>query len=173
VLLSDRTSKEVRVARVTERRGDTGPRPVRGSHRADGLDAGRAISSHDEDPRATSEVVASVVANSQALVRKELELAKLEVKRIATEKAMAVGLALAGAVLGLFILAFVGVTAAKALELVVAEWLAWLIVTLIYTLLAGIALAVAMRYAKRPATPERTKAAADDTVEWAKRQAKR
>ncbi len=111
-----------------------------------------------------------MVANSQALVRKEIELAKLEIKRIATEKATAIGLAVGGAVLGLFILAFVGVTGAKALELVVDEWLAWLIVTLVYTLLAGILLIVASRYAKRPATPERTKDTAGETVEWAKRQ---
>jgi hypothetical protein len=125
------------------------------------------------DPRATSEIVASVVASSQALVRKELELGKLEVKRIVTEKVTAVGLAIGGAVLGLFILAFVGVTGAKALELVVDEWLAWLIVTSVYALLAGVLLFVASRYAKRSARPERTRETAQDTVEWAKGQVQR
>lgn len=125
------------------------------------------------DERATSEVVASLVANAQALVRKEIELAKLEVSRIAREKAIAAGMAVGGAVIGLFILAFVGVTGAKALELVVAEWLAWLIVTVVYAVVAGILLLVAMRYAKRSSTPQRTRDNVQQTVEWAKEQATR
>lgn len=125
------------------------------------------------DDRATSEVVASLIANSQALVRKELELAKLEMKRIAREKAVAAGTAAGGALLGLFILAFVGVTGAKALELVVAEWLAWLIVTVVYAVVAGALFLVAMRYAKRTATPQRTRSDVEETVEWAKEQVQR
>ena len=76
------------------------------------------------DERATSEVLASLIANGQGLLKTELELAKLELQRIATEKAIAAGLVLAGAVMGLFILAFVGVTGAYALMLVVEPWLA-------------------------------------------------
>lgn len=125
------------------------------------------------DDRATSEVVASLVANSQALVRKELELAKLETRRIVREKAVAAGTAAGGALLGLFILAFVGVTGAKALELVLAEWLAWLIVTVVYAVVAGVLFLVAMRYAKRTAMPERTRGDVEQTVEWAKGQVQR
>jgi hypothetical protein len=157
-------------ADVSRRAGTTGSHVV-----GDGPDRSSpsARTAGPADPRATSEVMASAIANGQALVLKEIELAKLEMKRIATEKATAVGLAVGGAVLGLFILAFVGVTGAKALQLVVAEWLAWLIITLIYTLIAGILLAVAARFAGRPATPERTKETAEETVEWAKGQVQR
>lgn len=122
------------------------------------------------DDRSTSEIVASLIANGQALLRTEVELAKLEVSTIAREKATGVGLALAGAVLGLFILAFVGVTVAVALQLVLAEWLAWLIVTLVYTLVAGVLFGVAVRLFKRPSTPERTRSDVMTTVDWAKKQ---
>ena len=122
------------------------------------------------DDRDTSEVIASLLANGQGLIKTELELAKLELQRIATEKAIAVGLVVAGAVLGLFILAFVGVTGAYALMLVVEPWLAWLIVTGIYILLAVILLLVAVRYFKRPVKPEQTLAEVEKTKTWASEQ---
>ena len=122
------------------------------------------------DERATSEVVASLLVNGQGLLKTELELAKLELQRIATEKAIAVGLVVAGAVLGLFILAFIGVTGANALMLVVAPWLAWLIVTAIYTLITVILLLVAVNYFKRPSKPEQTLAEVDRIKTWANEQ---
>jgi hypothetical protein len=124
------------------------------------------------DARATSEVVASTIAHLQAMVVKEIELAKLEVKEVATDKAIAVGTMLAAAVLGLFILAFVGVTAAKALGLVLPEWAAWLIVTVVYALIAGVLVAIGIRRAKRPVMEE-TKAAFEESKEWAKGQVNR
>ncbi len=122
------------------------------------------------DERDTSEVIASLLVHGQGLLKTELELAKLEIKRIVTEKAIAVGLVVFGAVLGLFILAFVGVTGANALMLVVEPWLAWLIVTGIYTLVAVILLLVAIRLFKRPVVPEHTKAEVETTKAWASEQ---
>lgn len=124
------------------------------------------------DPRDTSEVVTSALAHVQALASKQIELAKLEFQEFATDKAIAAGTIAAAAVLGLFILGFVGVTAAKALDLVLAEWLAWLIVTLVYTLIAGILVAVGVKKAKRPIM-ERTKADVETTKAWAKEQVNR
>jgi hypothetical protein len=122
------------------------------------------------DVRDTTEVIASLLANGQGLLKTELELAKLELQRIATEKAIALGLVVAGAILGLFILAFVGVTGAHALMLVVEPWLAWLIVTGIYTLVTVILLLVAVRYFKRPVKPEQTLAEVEKTKVWASEQ---
>jgi hypothetical protein len=69
----------------------------------------------------------------------------------------------------LFILAFVGVTGAKALSLVLPEWAAWLIVTGIYTLLAAILGFIGVRKLQSPPNvPERTKRNYEETVEWAK-----
>lgn len=122
------------------------------------------------DERTTSEVVASLIANLQALLRTEVELAKLEVTAIVRDKVIAIALAAIAALLGLFILGFVGITAAHAFMLVVEPWLAWLIVTGIYLLLAVIAMLVAVRLLKRPVVPERTKADLKESADWAKRQ---
>lgn len=122
------------------------------------------------DERETSEVVASLIANVQGLVRTEVELAKLEITGIVRDKLVAVALALVGGLLGLFILGFAGVTAANALMLVVADWLAWLIVTGIYLLFALIAMLVAVKLLKKPSSPEHTKAEIKTTTDWAKQQ---
>jgi hypothetical protein len=128
-----------------------------------------AIAPEQLDPRSTTEVLTSLVANVQALVKKEIELAKLEITDIVTARLTAVGMFVGVAVLGLFILGFVGVTGAKALALVLPEWAAWLIVTGIYALVAGILAFIGIRKMKSPPNvPERTKQNVEETVEWAK-----
>lgn len=128
----------------------------------------------DDDERSTTEVLRSLGEHGQALVRKEIELAKLEITEILVARAVALASALAGAVLGLFILAFAGVTGAKALTLVLSEWAAWLIITGVYALVAVIALLVAKRKATHPPNaPERTKADVERTIEWLKGQVQR
>jgi hypothetical protein len=122
------------------------------------------------DRRDAPELVRSLVDNTQLLVKKEIELAKLEIKEIVTARLMAVGfLAIAG-ILGLYLLAFVFVTIAKALELVVASWLAWLIVTGIVLLLVVVLLLLAKRKLSTPPnSPDTTKADVQETIELAKR----
>lgn len=126
------------------------------------------------DPRPTAEILKSLTANGQALVRKEIELAKLEVTQILVARITAVAMFLGAAVVGLFILGFVGVTAAKGLEEVLPPWAAWLIVTFVYILVAAILGLVGKRKLTTPPnTPERTKASVEETVEWAKKQVQR
>jgi hypothetical protein len=133
-----------------------------------------AVGPERVDPRSTTEIVRSLAENSQLLVKKEIELAKLEVTEILVARAIAVGSVVVGAVFGLFILAFAGVTGAKALENVLAPWAAWLIVTGVYTLIAVTALLVAKRKATNPPNaPQRTKAELERTVAWLKGQVKR
>lgn len=133
-----------------------------------------AVGPESVDPRPTVDVVRSLAENSQALVQKEIEHAKLELTEILVARAIALGAVIVGAVLGLFILAFAGVTGAKALELVLPPWAAWLIVTGVYTLVALTALLIAKRKATRPPnSPERTKAELERTVDWVKGQVNR
>ena len=122
------------------------------------------------DDRPTSEVVTSLIANTQGLVKTEIELAKLELIGIVKDKAIGIGLAAGGALLGLYVLAFVGVTIANAFALVVAPWLAWLITTAIYLLVAVILLLVAKKLLTRPVVPEETRNELEQTRDWAKRQ---
>jgi hypothetical protein len=122
------------------------------------------------DPRDAPEVIRSLVDNTQLLLKKEVELAKLEIKEIVTARLMAVGFLIVAGVLGLYLLGFALVTGAKALELVVAEWLAWLIVTGIVLLFTVIMLLLAKRKLSTPSnTPDTTKQDVQETIELAKR----
>jgi hypothetical protein len=124
-----------------------------------------------DDGRETPEVLRSLVDNTQLLVKKEIELAKLEIKQIVTARLMAVGFAVAGAILGLYLFGFLAVTGAKALELVVAAWLAWLIVSGVLLLMIVVLLLLAKRkFTTPPNKPERTVTSVQETVEWAKKQ---
>jgi hypothetical protein len=122
------------------------------------------------DDRDAPEVIRSLVDNTQLLVKKEIELAKLEIKEIVTARVMAVGFLVGAGVLGLYLLGFVLVTATKALQLVVAEWLAWLIVTVFVLILVVVLLLLAKRKLSTPSnSPDATKQDVQETIEWAKR----
>ena len=128
-----------------------------------------ATGADEPDGRATSEVLRSAVANSQQLVRKELELAKLELQEIVMARLMAAVFGVTAALVALFVLAFAGVTGAKALEAVLAPWAAWLIVTGAYLFVTLALLLGAYLMATRPPNaPVRTKAAAEETLSWAR-----
>ena len=133
-----------------------------------------AASTTSGDQRSTAQVLRDVVNETQNLMRKELELAKHEMQAGLEARLMAAGVAIAGAIMALFALAFVGVTIAMALQTVLAPWLAWLIVTAGYLLVAGAAFLIARsRITAVPMTPERTKASIEENVQWAKQQLKR
>jgi hypothetical protein len=122
------------------------------------------------DERDAPEVIRSLVDNTQLLVKKEIELAKLEIKEIVTARVMAVAFLAVAGILGLYLLGFALVTGAKALELVVAEWLAWLIVTGVVLLFTVIALLLAKRKLSVPSnSPDTTKQDVQETIDMAKR----
>lgn len=124
------------------------------------------------DPRSTGEVLQSLSTSTQALVKKELELAKLEITAMLQARAIGVALLAVAGLLGLYVLGFAGVTGARALENVVSAWLAWLIVTLVYATVAGILVAVAIgRFKQPPSSPERSKQAFEETRDWAQQRA--
>ena len=122
------------------------------------------------DHRDAPEVVRSLVDNTQLLVKKEIELAKLEIKEIVTARADGGGVPGRRGGARAVPLGFALVTVAKALELVVAEWLAWLIVTGIVLLLVVVLLLLAKRKLSTPSnSPDTTKADVQETIELAKR----
>lgn len=128
----------------------------------------------DPDPRSTVQVAQDAVEHAQMLFRSEVELAKLEIKEAVTKLVIAAGLAIAGAVFGLFVLGFVGVTVAVALQEVLEPWAAWTVVTVGYLVVGLVALLVAKRTAgKATLSPERTKQSIEENVEWAKQQIRR
>lgn len=121
------------------------------------------------DTRPTVDVIRDVVDDAQDLIRKEVELAKLEVTEAVSEALRAAAFGAAGAVLALFTLGFAGAAAAFALSEVLPPWGAWLAVTAVFGLLAGAA-AIAGRARARNVelTPTRTKRSIEEDVRWAR-----
>ena len=122
------------------------------------------------DDRETTEVLRSLVDNTQLLVKKEIELAKLEISEMVNARLIGVGAGVVAAVAALYLFAFAGVTAAKALELVVAAWLAWLIVTLVVLVkVVVLGLLAKRKFSTPPWKPERTLETVESTRQWAQR----
>ena len=100
--------------------------------------------------------VKSVSERASSLVRLELELAALELKRKVSSLAVGIGLALTAAVLLVFALGFGLATIAAGIATAVAWWLALLIVTVGIVLVAGLLGFLGMRSIKKgtPPVPE-------------------
>jgi MFS family permease len=121
--------------------------------------------------RGTRSLVGSIVADVSTLITKQVELAKQEIGEMVSTRAQAVGVFAAAAVLGLFVIGFLGLTAAEALDLVLPRWAAMLIVAVVFSILAAIAVLVARgRMRSAAAKPELTQRSLKEDVEWAKRQ---
>lgn len=79
-----------------------------------------------------------VAEHASSLVRLELELAQLELKRKATTLGIGIGLTVGAAVFGLYAVGFLFATIAAGLATAMSTWLALLIVTLGLVVLAAI-----------------------------------
>jgi uncharacterized membrane protein YqjE len=111
--------------------------------------------------------VKSVSERASSLVRLELELAALEVKRKIASLGIGIGLALAAAVLLVFALGFGLATIAAGIATAVAWWLALLIVTVGIVLVAGLLGWLGMRSIQKgtPPVPEQAIAEAKLTTD--------
>jgi uncharacterized membrane protein YqjE len=100
--------------------------------------------------------VKSVSERASSLVRLELELAALELKRKVTSIAVGLGLALTAAVLLVFALGFGLATIAAGIATAVSWWLALLIVTAGIVLVASLLAFLGVRAIKKgtPPVPE-------------------
>ena len=83
----------------------------------------------DSHPRGLGALAKRVAEHASSLVRLELELAALEVKRKVTSLAVGIGLAVGAVIFGVFALGFLFATVAAALATFLSTWLALLIVT--------------------------------------------
>src|SRR5439155_4790034 len=124
--------------------------------------------------RSTIELVRAIAQDSSTLVRKELELARLEIKEAALARAKGAAAFGAAGFMAMLGLIFLAVTAAVALDIVWPKWLAWLVVGVAFMVLAGAAAMFGLRKMKRPSMkPEETVRTVKEDVEWAKAQLKR
>lgn len=116
-------------------------------------------------------VIASAVDGARTLVRKHLELARIEMTEAVSVRAKGAGMMAAAAVLGLFALSFAAASGSAALDLVLPAWAAHLIVSGLFVAIAG-ALVLAGRRAMRtaPTTPDRTRETLKEDARWARQQ---
>lgn len=121
-----------------------------------------------------SELLKTLSDQTTSLVRQEVELAKAEMAAKGKQVGIGAGAFGAAAVVGLF--AFGALTACfvLALSLAVTEWLAALIVAVVYVAGAGVLALVGRKRTKAgtPPVPERAISSTKEDVEWAKTRAK-
>jgi uncharacterized membrane protein YqjE len=123
--------------------------------------------------RSVPEILENIASNLTQLVQAEFRLAKSEVKEGA-EKVAGPGATLgAGVALAFYGLGFLLVAAVYALSLVVAGWLATLIVGGVLTVAAGILIGAGSAKLKRVnLMPDKTIRTLEEDVQWAKQQIK-
>lgn len=115
-----------------------------------------------------------VAQDASTLVRQEIDLAKLELQGKARTATPGVAMLVAAAVLGLAVLGALTATLILVLDLVLVTWLAALIVTVLWAVVAA-ALALAGRSRLRKATPpipEKAMASVQQDVAAAKQAAR-
>jgi hypothetical protein len=120
--------------------------------------------------RSIGAVVSSVVDGAKTLVRKQVELAKIEATEAVGVRAKGAGLMGAAAVLGLFALGFAAASGSTALDLVLPRWAAHLIVAGVFALFAGALVLAGRRAMKTAPKTERTQETLKEDARWAKRQ---
>ena len=124
--------------------------------------------------RGTAQLIRTIAADISTLVSKQVELAKQEIGEMVATRGKAIGVFGAAAVLGLFVIGFLGMAGAEALDLVVPRWAAMLIMAAVFGVLAAVAIVLARGWLRSSATkPELTQASLKEDVQWAKQQLKR
>ena len=123
--------------------------------------------------RSVPEILENIASNLTQLVQAEFRLAKSEVKEGA-EKVAGPGATLgAGMVLASYGLGFLLLAAVYALSLVMAGWLATLIVGGVLAVAAGILIGAGSAKLRRVnLTPDKTMRTLEEDLQWAKQQIK-
>ena len=133
-----------------------------------------AASPHGTEARSTGQLVGDMVTELRMIARKEVELARHEIRdAVSVRGQAAVAMAVAG-LLGLVALACAVVAAAVALSLVMDRWAAWAVVAGVFLLLSGGALMIARTRARAvPLEPEKTRQSIEENAQWARTQLQR
>jgi uncharacterized membrane protein YqjE len=130
--------------------------------------------SGDLRDRSLGDLMKRLADETGTLVRQEIELAKAEMREKGQKIGVGVGFLGAAALVGLLALGSLTAFLILALDGVIPNWLAALIVGLIY---AAVAAYLALQGRKKlreagPPVPEQTKATIEEDLEWAKSQAR-
>jgi uncharacterized membrane protein YqjE len=123
--------------------------------------------------RSVAQILEDIASNLTQLVQGEFRLAKSELKEGAEKVAVPGATLGAGVVLAFYGLGFLLLATVYALSLVMAGWLATLIVGGVLTVAAGILIIAGATKLKRVSlTPYKTIQTLEEDVQWAKQQIK-
>ena len=126
------------------------------------------VESPDQQP-SVGELVRRASEHVSALVRAEIELAKTEVSGTVKRAGVGGGLLAAAGVVLLFSVPFLFVVIAEVLVAVgLPRWLSYLIVWVLFLIIAAVLALIGRRQLKKMSKPERTLKTAKDTASWAR-----
>lgn len=123
-----------------------------------------------QNNRSMTDVLQDIVANIQEIVRSEFRLAKTEINEEAAKAAKSSAPLGSGIVLSLYAFGFILLAIVYALEIVVAAWLAALIVGVAVAVVAAILISVGRKRLKQVRMPGKTIVSVKENVQWAKNQ---
>jgi uncharacterized membrane protein YqjE len=106
-----------------------------------------------QSPHGLGAAVKEVAERTSAIVRLELELATMELKRKVTSLGVGIGLLLGAALFLVFMLAFVFATIAAALATTMPTWAALLVTTGILLMLTGVLAVLGIAKVKKGTPP--------------------
>jgi uncharacterized membrane protein YqjE len=119
--------------------------------------------------RSVPEVLQDIVGNLQEIIRSEFRLAKTEVKEEASRAAKPVAALGAGLVLGFYGIGFLLLASVYGLSMVMAGWLAALIVGAVLAVVAmGLISSSSKKLKRVNPTPNKTMRSIEENVQWAK-----
>ena len=114
------------------------------------------------------ELVSSATRDLSTLMRQEVELAKLEIKRDVVNAGKGAGLLGGAGALGALGGIFLSIGAAYALNLVMPTWAAFLVVGAVYLVLAAVLGLVGKKSLTKIGPPTKTIETVKDDLAWAK-----
>ena len=116
-------------------------------------------------------VITSAIDGTRTLVRKQVELAKIEMTEAVAVRAKGAGMFAGAGVMALFALGFVAAAGSVALALVLPAWAANLIVAAVFVAIAGVLALIGRNDIRNaPTTPEQTQETLKEDARWARQQ---
>ena len=129
----------------------------------------RAITDRPGGDPSLGQLVASATADLSSLLRQELALAKLELKSEVKSAGLGVGMLGGAGFTGLFALVFLSIAAAYGISwLGIGLGWGFLVVGLLYLVVAAVLALLGKKNLQKVGPPERTIASVKDDVAWAK-----
>jgi len=143
---------------------------AQGRNRMDASYRGEGYTSSGNNESVGS-IISGLIKDLQDLVRGELRLAQAEIKDDASAMGKGIGYLLAGGLIGLVALTFVGFTAAELLDQRMRTWIAFAIVAAAFALIAlMLAMSGKRMLSAHSLKPEETIDSLKEDSQWAKQQ---